>query len=73
MEELAVDCGVGLRVDLSFFVLRLDVAVPVRDPAGFPRIDSNGFIQYLGVNGYPNYWKFDYLNTNFNLAVGYPF
>jgi hypothetical protein len=73
LEELAVDCGFGIRLDMSFFVLRLDLAVPIRDPAGFPRVDSNGFVQYLGVNGYPNYWKFDYTNTNFLLAVGYPF
>ena len=32
-KQLAVDAGLGLRLDLSFFLIRLDVAVPVCDPA----------------------------------------
>ncbi|MDP9229334.1 MAG: BamA/TamA family outer membrane protein, partial [Bacteroidota bacterium] len=32
LKELAVGAGVGLRFDISFLVLRLDVAIPLRKP-----------------------------------------
>ena len=31
-KELAVDVGVGLRLDFNFFVIRVDYAVPIYDP-----------------------------------------
>ena len=34
LKELAVGAGVGLRVDIQFFVIRLDYAFPLRDPTG---------------------------------------
>ncbi len=73
LSELAMDIGTGIRFDLSFFVLRFDLAVPVRNPAGFIRRDQNGYINYFDENGSPIYWKFDWRSTNFALAVGYPF
>ncbi|MEO6498710.1 MAG: BamA/TamA family outer membrane protein, partial [Mucilaginibacter sp.] len=57
-KELAVGAGIGLRLDLTILLLRLDVAVPVRKPwlkAGIP-----------GKN-------FDLSNPVFNLGIGYPF
>jgi outer membrane translocation and assembly module TamA len=32
MDELAVGAGVGLRMDVSFFILRFDLATPLRRP-----------------------------------------
>ena len=34
LKELAIGAGVGLRVDIQFFVIRLDYALPLRDPTG---------------------------------------
>jgi hypothetical protein len=73
INELAMDIGTGLRLDFSFFVIRFDLAVPIRNPAGFSRKDQNGFVNYTDDKGFPIYWKFDWRNTNFVLAVGYPF
>ena len=59
-KQLAMDMGIGLRFDFTYFVFRLDMAVPVRDPA-FPESDR---------------WRFQYLQFRdivFNLGIGYPF
>jgi hypothetical protein len=73
LNELAMNVGTGLRFDMSFFVFRFDVAVPVRNPAGFSRKDQNGYIYYTDEQGAPIYWRFDYKNINYVIAVGYPF
>lgn len=59
LNELAVGAGVGLRLDLSFFLLRLDVAMPLRKPY---LENNNGWV--------PNWLK---EKPVFNLAIGYPF
>jgi len=57
--DLAVGGGVGLRLDFNFFVIRLDAAVPLRDPAkpnGEKWVISNtqlrDFVLNFGI-GYP--------------------
>ena len=65
--QIAVGTGLGLRLDISYFVLRLDVAFPIRKP-----YNSSG-----------NRWVFDEIalgdagwraeNLVYNLALGYPF
>ena len=35
-KELALGAGVGLRLDFNFFIIRLDVAVPIYDPGMTP-------------------------------------
>jgi outer membrane protein assembly factor BamA len=64
LNELAVGTGVGLRFDISFLVLRLDVAFPLRDP-GIKRWLING-IDPLSPD-----WRRD--NLVYNLGIGYPF
>jgi len=59
-QQLAMDMGIGLRLDFQFFVFRLDVAIPVRDPA-YPQNER---------------WRFNYLQFNdfvLNFGIGYPF
>jgi len=65
MSQLAVGTGVGLRFDLSFLVLRTDLAFPLRLPYGDKRwvIDDIEF-------GDGSWRK---KNLIFNLAIGYPF
>ncbi len=67
LKELAVGTGVGLRVDISFLVLRGDLAFPLRKPY-LPEnerwvLDD---IDFAGKN-----WRRE--NLVFNLAIGYPF
>lgn len=67
LKELAVGTGAGIRFDLKFFVIRFDVAFPIRKP-------------YLPEN---NRWVFDQIdfssaiwrrqNLVYNIAIGYPF
>lgn len=61
-KELAFGAGVGLRIDLQFFLLRLDVATPLRDPA---RPDGDRWHLYQGRE----FWE----RTNLNFGIGYPF
>nr|WP_322625300.1 BamA/TamA family outer membrane protein [uncultured Flavobacterium sp.] len=67
LNQLAVGTGVGLRLDLSFLVVRADVAFPLRRPAvteGSPWvIDQIDF----GSRG----WRKD--NLVLNIGIGYPF
>ncbi len=60
-KEIAIGSGFGIRYDFSFFVLRLDAAVRIRDP------------QYAENNR----WTFDkhpIKNTTIlNFGIGYPF
>jgi outer membrane protein insertion porin family len=63
LKELAVDAGVGLRIDLQILLLRLDVAFPVRDPSLIPP----GQLRYISQSAYRKQ------NIVFNLAIGLPF
>ncbi|MCB0550588.1 MAG: BamA/TamA family outer membrane protein [Phaeodactylibacter sp.] len=65
--ELAVGAGAGLRLDITYFVLRLDLAFPLRRP--FP---DEGFRWVLREIAWGSrQWRQD--NLVLNLALGYPF
>jgi len=59
-KEFAVDAGLGLRLDLSFFIFRLDVASPVVDPKYPPGERWR--------SGFPT-WR----ELVWNFGIGYPF
>ncbi|WP_339756573.1 BamA/TamA family outer membrane protein [Algoriphagus aquimarinus] len=64
--ELAVGAGVGLRVDIQFFVIRFDLATPLR----VPYLDEGerwGNTFDIGSRS----WRKQ--NLVFNFAIGYPF
>lgn len=65
--ELAVGVGAGLRFDLSFLVLRTDLAFPIRNPM-LPQNERWVFNQIDFGSGS---WRRQ--NLVFNLAIGYPF
>ncbi|MCK9302625.1 MAG: BamA/TamA family outer membrane protein [Bacteroidales bacterium] len=58
-KEIAVSAGFGLRLDFKFFVVRLDTALPVSDPA---LEEGSRIVQ--------NYQFSDFV---WNFAIGYPF
>ncbi len=67
MKEMSVGTDLVLRVDLSFFVLRLDFSIPVRKPflpEGQRRVMKD-------INFGDSEWRNQ--NLVFNLAIGYPF
>ena len=58
--DIALGGGLGLRMDFNFFVLRIDAAVPLKNPA-MPSAEQ-------WISGWPRFSDF-----NFNLGIGYPF
>ena len=66
-EQLAMGTGFGVRLDLSFFVLRVDAAFPVRQPV----IDQGMKWTFNKSYFLKKRWLRD--NLIYNLAIGYPF
>ncbi len=65
VQQIAIGSGVGIRLDIDFFVLRLDVATPLRKPV-------DGTFQWqerfsIGKHS----WRRQ--NLIWNFGIGYPF
>jgi outer membrane protein assembly factor BamA len=60
INDIALGGGIGLRLDFNFFVLRVDAAVPLRDPS---LVQGSRWI-----SSWPRFSEY-----NFNLGIGYPF
>ncbi len=67
LSEIAVGTGVGVRYDFSFFILRLDVAFPLRKPY----LDPKERWVFNQIDFGSNAWRKQ--NLIFNIAIGYPF
>ena len=67
MNELAVGAGAGLRIDVSFFVLRFDLAMPLRKPW----LAENERWVVDEIDFTSSQWRND--NLILNVAIGYPF
>lgn len=61
-EQVAVGTGVGLRLDVNFFLLRFDLGIKMRDPS----MPENRRFVLLNRNG-------GFKKSVFNIAIGYPF
>ena len=58
-KQIALDAGIGVRLDLSFLILRVDLAYAMRNP-------------YMDETG--SYWRFNKGNNfTVQLGIGYPF
>ena len=66
-KEIAVDVGLGLRLDFNFFVIRIDYAVPIYDPN---RSDAQGKVINWNWLLPPHPWKF---GNGLKIAIGYAF
>ncbi len=66
-KQLAVDAGVGVRLDFSILLLRGDFAIPIRKPW---LADGDRWVFDQIALGDPH-WRSQ--NIIFNLAIGYPF
>ena len=61
-KQMALDAGFGLRLDVSFLLLRFDIAYAMRNP--YPDATTG------------SYWRFgneEYNNIRFQAGIGYPF
>ncbi len=61
-KEVAIGTGLGVRVDFSFFLLRVDFGLKVRDPA-LPENDR----------WIPIFRNFSFNDLHLNFGIGYPF
>jgi len=68
MDQMAVGAGIGLRVDVSFFVLRFDLAMPLRK---VPELEDNFRWVTNQIDFGSSTWRKD--NLVLNVAIGYPF
>jgi outer membrane protein assembly factor BamA len=66
-KELAVDAGLGLRIDANIMVIRFDVAIPLRIPS-LPE-DQRWVVDDVNIGS--KQWRKD--NVILNIAFGYPF
>jgi len=67
MDQLAVGTGFGLRIDVSFFILRFDLAMPLRKPW----LEENHRWVVNQIDFGSSVWRKD--NLVLNVAIGYPF
>ncbi|MEO6682279.1 MAG: BamA/TamA family outer membrane protein [Ginsengibacter sp.] len=67
LKELAVGTGLGLRLDLTILLLRIDFAMPVRKPW----LDEGNRWVLDQIDFSSKDWRRK--NIIFNLAIGYPF
>lgn len=60
LHEIAIGSGLGFRFDFTFFIFRLDIGVPLRDPS-YPLTERWMFN------------KLEFSDLQYNFGIGYPF
>ncbi|MEL7147372.1 MAG: BamA/TamA family outer membrane protein, partial [Bacteroidota bacterium] len=66
LSQIAIGSGAGIRLDFGYFVVRFDLAFPIRRVAG----EKAGWV-LNEVNPLSKDWRRD--NMILNIAIGYPF
>ena len=64
LSQLAIDAGIGLRFDITLFIIRLDIGFPLRKPW-----EQNSRLNEIHFSS--RAWRQQ--NIVYNLAIGYPF
>ena len=64
LSEIAFGSGLGIRMDLDFFIIRFDFGIPIKNPS-LPQNNRWIFGNYIGNE--------DFYKLQFNLGIGYPF
>ncbi len=67
LQDLAVDGGLGLRLDINVLIIRLDVGIPLRKP--WLARGSEWVVKDIDFGS--SSWRSD--NLVFNIGIGYPF
>ena len=67
LSEIAVGAGVGLRLDFSILILRLDLAIPLR----VPYYEKGDRWTFSKIDFGERTWRKN--NLMLNIAIGYPF
>jgi len=67
MKQLAIDAGVGLRIDVTILLIRFDVAIPVRKP--WLSEGQRTVINQIDFGS--SAWRKQ--NIVYNIAIGLPF
>lgn len=70
LKYMAVGSGFGLRVDLTYFVFRLDVGIKLRNPYPTFRTNPDGSVDEIH---WRNLFPFQFRELNYNIGLGYPF
>ncbi len=71
LKEIAVGTGAGLRLDFSFFVLRVDVAFPIRKTYTTQSGTNEFQWAFRDIDFGSQTWRHN--NLVYNIAIGYPF
>jgi len=64
LSEIAFGSGLGIRMDLDFFIIRFDFGIPIKNPS-LPLNNRWIFGNFIGNE--------DFYKLQFNLGIGYPF
>jgi outer membrane protein insertion porin family len=72
-KDLAVDAGMGVRIDIKYFLLRFDFGFPVKDPRYGPYNTAPGTERFYSTSEYGWFVKSVWNKPTFQFAIGYPF
>ncbi len=68
-KQIALGAGLGFRFDFTYFIFRLDLGLPIRNPFPDPLVTD----QIREGDYWYNFSSFKLSDFNFNIGLGYPF
>ncbi len=68
INEIAIGGGFGLRLNFEYFILRMDFAIPVRNPYTIDDDDVGRWVFNKNLNTIKKYFR-----PQLNIGIGYPF